>query len=74
MEPYKGPKTPDGRVRLSFISSLNQLSFSMWHFYLITFFFCKDHHQDHLLFVQEVNFYKIIDYLLEGKEEIKVIP
>ncbi|KAJ8284858.1 hypothetical protein COCON_G00037080 [Conger conger] len=23
---------------------------------------------------QEVNFYKIIDYLLEGKEEIKVIP
>ncbi|XP_018616545.1 cone cGMP-specific 3',5'-cyclic phosphodiesterase subunit alpha' isoform X1 [Scleropages formosus] len=35
VEPYKGPKTPDGR---------------------------------------EVNFYKIIDYLLEGKEEIKVIP
>ncbi|KAL2083567.1 hypothetical protein ACEWY4_021340 [Coilia grayii] len=34
-EPYKGPKTPDGR---------------------------------------EVNFYKIIDYLLEDKEEIKVIP
>uniref|UniRef100_A0AAY4D658 Phosphodiesterase n=1 Tax=Denticeps clupeoides TaxID=299321 RepID=A0AAY4D658_9TELE len=33
-EPYKGPKTPDGR---------------------------------------EVNFYKIIDYLLEGKEKIKVI-
>lgn len=25
-------------------------------------------------FLQEVNFYKIIDYLLEGKEEIKVIP
>uniref|UniRef100_A0AAR2IRA1 Phosphodiesterase n=1 Tax=Pygocentrus nattereri TaxID=42514 RepID=A0AAR2IRA1_PYGNA len=35
VEPYKGPKTPDGR---------------------------------------EVNFYKIIDYLLEAKEEIKVIP
>ncbi|TKS89607.1 Cone cGMP-specific 3',5'-cyclic phosphodiesterase subunit alpha' [Collichthys lucidus] len=35
VEPYKGPKTPDGR---------------------------------------EVNFYKIIDYLLESKEEIKVIP
>uniref|UniRef100_A0A7N8WQQ3 Phosphodiesterase n=1 Tax=Mastacembelus armatus TaxID=205130 RepID=A0A7N8WQQ3_9TELE len=35
VEPYKGPKTPDGR---------------------------------------EVNFYKIIDYLLENKEEIKVIP
>ncbi|XP_066522290.1 cone cGMP-specific 3',5'-cyclic phosphodiesterase subunit alpha' isoform X2 [Hoplias malabaricus] len=35
VEPYKGPKTPDGR---------------------------------------EINFYKIIDYLLEGKEEIKVIP
>ncbi|KAA8581550.1 hypothetical protein FQN60_003131 [Etheostoma spectabile] len=35
VEPYKGPKTPDGR---------------------------------------EVIFYKIIDYLLEGKEEIKVIP
>ncbi|XP_067995774.1 cone cGMP-specific 3',5'-cyclic phosphodiesterase subunit alpha' isoform X2 [Melanerpes formicivorus] len=34
-EPYKGPKTPDGR---------------------------------------EVNFYKIIDYILDGKEEIKVIP
>ncbi|XP_023785407.1 cone cGMP-specific 3',5'-cyclic phosphodiesterase subunit alpha' [Cyanistes caeruleus] len=34
-EPYKGPKTPDGR---------------------------------------EVNFYKIIDYLLHGQEEIKVIP
>ncbi|XP_030627754.1 cone cGMP-specific 3',5'-cyclic phosphodiesterase subunit alpha'-like [Chanos chanos] len=34
-EPYKGPKTPDGR---------------------------------------EVNFYKLIDYLLEDKEEIKVIP
>ncbi|KAK5908521.1 hypothetical protein CgunFtcFv8_016571 [Champsocephalus gunnari] len=34
-EPYKGPKTPDGR---------------------------------------EISFYKIIDYLLEGKEEIKVIP
>uniref|UniRef100_A0A8C4DL22 Phosphodiesterase n=1 Tax=Dicentrarchus labrax TaxID=13489 RepID=A0A8C4DL22_DICLA len=34
-EPYKGPKTPDGR---------------------------------------EINFYKIIDYLLEDKEEIKVIP
>ncbi|XP_036402386.1 cone cGMP-specific 3',5'-cyclic phosphodiesterase subunit alpha'-like isoform X2 [Megalops cyprinoides] len=34
-EPYKGPKTSDGR---------------------------------------EVNFYKIIDYLLESKEEIKVIP
>ncbi|KAJ8248635.1 hypothetical protein GJAV_G00244120 [Gymnothorax javanicus] len=34
-EPYKGPKTPDGR---------------------------------------EIHFYKIIDYLLEGKEEIKVIP
>ncbi|KAJ8418236.1 hypothetical protein AAFF_G00139450 [Aldrovandia affinis] len=34
-EPYKGPKTQDGR---------------------------------------EVSFYKIIDYLLEGKEEIKVIP
>lgn len=25
-------------------------------------------------FKQEINFYKIIDYLLEGKEEIKVIP
>nr|XP_012310217.1 cone cGMP-specific 3',5'-cyclic phosphodiesterase subunit alpha' isoform X2 [Aotus nancymaae] len=35
VEPYKGPKTPDGR---------------------------------------EVNFYKIIDYILHGKEEIKVIP
>ncbi|KAM4525164.1 cone cGMP-specific 3',5'-cyclic phosphodiesterase subunit alpha' [Odontesthes bonariensis] len=35
VEPYKGPKTPDGR---------------------------------------EIIFYKIIDYLLEGKEEIKVIP
>uniref|UniRef100_A0A671WXR6 Phosphodiesterase n=1 Tax=Sparus aurata TaxID=8175 RepID=A0A671WXR6_SPAAU len=35
VEPYKGPKTPDGR---------------------------------------EIVFYKIIDYLLEGKEEIKVIP
>ncbi|KAI7796876.1 cone cGMP-specific 3',5'-cyclic phosphodiesterase subunit alpha' [Triplophysa rosa] len=35
VEPYKGPKTPDGR---------------------------------------EVIFYKIIDYLLESKEEIKVIP
>lgn len=23
---------------------------------------------------QEINFYKIIDYLLEDKEEIKVIP
>uniref|UniRef100_A0A673BCZ0 Phosphodiesterase n=1 Tax=Sphaeramia orbicularis TaxID=375764 RepID=A0A673BCZ0_9TELE len=34
-EPYKGPKTPDGR---------------------------------------EIIFYKIIDYLLESKEEIKVIP
>nr|XP_015201887.1 PREDICTED: cone cGMP-specific 3',5'-cyclic phosphodiesterase subunit alpha' [Lepisosteus oculatus] len=34
-EPYKGPKTPDGR---------------------------------------EVNFYKIIDYILHGTEEIKVIP
>ncbi|NXF03746.1 PDE6C phosphodiesterase, partial [Smithornis capensis] len=34
-EPYKGPKTPDGR---------------------------------------EINFYKIIDYLLHGQEEIKVIP
>ncbi|XP_061490339.1 cone cGMP-specific 3',5'-cyclic phosphodiesterase subunit alpha' [Rhineura floridana] len=34
-EPYKGPKTPDGR---------------------------------------EVNFYKIIDYILHRKEEIKVIP
>ncbi|KAM3862979.1 cone cGMP-specific 3',5'-cyclic phosphodiesterase subunit alpha'-like [Diretmus argenteus] len=34
-EPYKGPKTPDGR---------------------------------------EINFYKIIDYLFEDKEEIKVIP
>ncbi|XP_061084441.1 cone cGMP-specific 3',5'-cyclic phosphodiesterase subunit alpha'-like [Conger conger] len=34
-EPYKGPKTPDGR---------------------------------------EIHFYKIIDYLLEAKEEIKVIP
>ncbi|XP_078497260.1 cone cGMP-specific 3',5'-cyclic phosphodiesterase subunit alpha' [Lissotriton helveticus] len=35
VEPYKGPKTPDGR---------------------------------------EVLFYKIIDYILHGKEEIKVIP
>ncbi|KAJ3607402.1 hypothetical protein NHX12_024453 [Muraenolepis orangiensis] len=35
VEPYKGPKTPDGR---------------------------------------EISFYKIIDYLLEAKEEIKVIP
>ncbi|KAF3827770.1 hypothetical protein GH733_001005 [Mirounga leonina] len=35
VEPYKGPKTPDGR---------------------------------------EVIFYKIIDYILHGKEEIKVIP
>ncbi|KAG7266009.1 hypothetical protein CRUP_005292, partial [Coryphaenoides rupestris] len=35
VEPYKGPKTPDGR---------------------------------------EIIFYKIIDYLLEAKEEIKVIP
>uniref|UniRef100_A0A8C5HQH6 Phosphodiesterase n=1 Tax=Gouania willdenowi TaxID=441366 RepID=A0A8C5HQH6_GOUWI len=35
VEPYKGPKTPDGR---------------------------------------EIIFYKIIDYLLENKEEIKVIP
>ncbi|XP_026877675.2 cone cGMP-specific 3',5'-cyclic phosphodiesterase subunit alpha' isoform X1 [Electrophorus electricus] len=35
VEPYKGPKTPDGR---------------------------------------EINFYKIIDYLLEVKEEIKVVP
>ncbi len=24
--------------------------------------------------IQEINFYKIIDYLLEDKEEIKVIP
>lgn len=43
----------------------------MWHFYLITFFLQRS---SGLLFVQEVNFYKIIDYLLEGKEEIKVIP
>ncbi|VTJ74142.1 Hypothetical predicted protein [Marmota monax] len=35
VEPYKGPKTPDGR---------------------------------------EVIFYKVIDYILHGKEEIKVIP
>ncbi|KFO29921.1 Cone cGMP-specific 3',5'-cyclic phosphodiesterase subunit alpha' [Fukomys damarensis] len=35
VEPYKGPKTPDGR---------------------------------------EIIFYKIIDYILHGKEEIKVIP
>ncbi|XP_038620710.1 cone cGMP-specific 3',5'-cyclic phosphodiesterase subunit alpha' [Tachyglossus aculeatus] len=35
VEPYKGPKTPDGR---------------------------------------EILFYKIIDYILHGKEEIKVIP
>ena len=26
------------------------------------------------LFCQEINFYKVIDYILHGKEDIKVIP
>lgn len=25
-------------------------------------------------FLQEINFYKVIDYILHGKEEIKVLP
>lgn len=29
---------------------------------------------NYVLNFQEISFYKIIDYLLEGKEEIKVIP
>lgn len=32
------------------------------------------HFRSSSLLLQEINFYKIIDYLLEAKEEIKVIP
>ncbi|KAM7330160.1 hypothetical protein ACRRTK_011773 [Alexandromys fortis] len=46
VEPYKGPKTPDGRVNAD-------ISFSA---------------------VWEIIFYKVIDYILHGKEEINVIP
>lgn len=62
MEPYKGPKTPDGRVRRGvsrfFIVLSSVVTVMMILLYL----------------TQEINFYKIIDYLLEAKEEIKVIP
>lgn len=27
-----------------------------------------------LVYLQEVNFYNVIDYILHGKEEIKVLP
>lgn len=59
-EPYKGPKTPDGRVSLItlimfywVVSSINKIVLNVF---------------------QEISFYKIIDYLLEDKEDIKVIP
>lgn len=66
VEPYKGPKTPDGRVPNLFIPTTfpNATRASSVMSDRLLSSFSK----------QEVIFYKIIDYLLEGKEEIKVIP
>lgn len=72
VEPYKGPKTPDGRVCESIFTEWPAKAelhhfFAMWTMW-------KHKNGFWLCPTQEVNFYKIIDYLLEGKEEIKVIP
>lgn len=64
VEPYKGPKTPDGRVPSASPLLLLPVRFLTQLQRAHSFSFCK----------QEIIFYKIIDYLLEGKEEIKVIP
>lgn len=60
--PYSGPITPDGRV-----GDVTTLIFHFWSYLLRG-------SRDYAVFMQEINFYKVIDYILHGKEDIKVIP
>lgn len=61
--PYSGPVTPDGRVEsLLFIRLFMRVIEMAFNISSVSFF------------LQEIIFYKIIDYILHGKEDIKVIP
>lgn len=60
--PYDGPKTPDGRVRKHHLLLLLQQKFLFQSFMIV------------IDSPQEIVFYKLIDYILHGKEDIKVIP
>lgn len=60
--PYDGPKTPDGRVRKHRLLLLLQQKFLFQSFMIL------------IDSPQEIIFYKLIDYILHGKEDIKVIP
>ena len=67
--PYDGPKTPDGRVSTALVAPILQiLLLLLLRLLLLTLsvlsLFCD----------QEIIFYKVIDYILHGKEDIKVIP
>lgn len=61
--PYDGPKTPDGRVRTRTRSSPSQ-SWRVSRFQGVNV----------TISLKEIVFYKLIDYILHGKEDIKVIP
>lgn len=76
--PYDGPKTPDGRVRTLLSNHTIPESIQVlwvetvpkkyeWIFLRITGI-KRD------FFLKEIVFYKLIDYILHGKEDIKVIP
>lgn len=61
--PYSGPVTPDGRVySLLFIRQFMHVIDMSLNIISVSFF------------LQEIIFYKVIDYILHGKEDIKVIP
>lgn len=62
--PYSGPVTPDGRVSVP--PSIPPLTLLLT-FALTLTLACVP-------FLQEILFYKVIDYILHGKEDIKVIP
>lgn len=67
--PYSGPVTPDGRVRSFRFIHLTLLSTLCLAMDTSLFNHFKPHFNP-----QEVIFYKVIDYILHGKEDIKVIP
>lgn len=61
--PYSGPVTPDGRV-LSLVCPASLPTVCSADFKCSILLFS----------LQEIIFYKVIDYILHGKEDIKVIP
>lgn len=78
--PYAGPKTPDGRVstvKYTIKSPLVPKSYVLFPKHTcvsVHVCVCVREKPMILLSPQEIIFYKVIDYILHGKEDIKVIP